>query len=173
MNRSLVRLMALVLPLIGLGGTWLWAHIRAQQGTEWDVPVSGYDPRDLLRGHYIVYRYDWPRLEAQGDMAFVRELCLIGNAPVIVRVTVTDWRAGPCRNPVRASGTDMRRGGSLAGGILYVPQQEAARLERKLADPQQQGIVRIRVRGDGYITPLRITFRPRPASAVPSPTAAP
>ena len=49
MNRSALRAVALVLPLLGLAGTWTWTHVRAQQGTEWDVPIAGYDPRALLR----------------------------------------------------------------------------------------------------------------------------
>lgn len=24
------------------------------------IPISGYDPRDVLRGHYLAFRYDWP-----------------------------------------------------------------------------------------------------------------
>jgi uncharacterized membrane-anchored protein len=25
-----------------------------------DVAVTGYDPRDLLRGHYVRFTYVWP-----------------------------------------------------------------------------------------------------------------
>jgi hypothetical protein len=169
-NRSFLGLLTLALPLVGLGGTWAWTHVRAQQGAEWDVPIMGYDPRDLLRGHYIVFRYDWPGLEREVVPSYVTELCLVGNAPAISRTTSHNGNAAFCRNPVRASdgGSDWGRGAGLSGGILYVSQQEAPRLEKKLADPRQQGLVRIRLREDGHITPLRISFRPRPA-ALPSP----
>ena len=175
MNRSLLRLLALLLPLVGLGGTWAWTHVRAQQGTEWDVPIMGYDPRDLLRGHYIVFRYDWPGLERTIDPSSSYELCLTGNAPTITRVGFLDANGMSCPNPIRASdaGSDTARSPGLSGGILYVPQVEAPRLEKKLADPAQQGVVRIRVRGDGHITPLSITFRPRPAALPPPVVTAP
>ena len=161
MNRSALRLLAMVLPLAGLGGTWIWTHVRAQQGTEWDVPVTGYDPRDLLRGHYIVYRYAWPGLDERKVDIYSAELCLIGTAPRIERTVAIAEAPGGCRNPVRAAevGADMLRNSGLAGGILYVPQTQARPLERKLADPRYQGVVRIRVRDDGHVTPLRITFR--------------
>ena len=51
---------ALLLPLIGLGLIWLQTERESHEGSEWDVPIEGYDPRDLLRGHYVQFRYDWP-----------------------------------------------------------------------------------------------------------------
>lgn len=173
MTRATFRLFALALPLLGLAATWAWTHVRAQQGTEWDVPVMGYDPRDLLRGHYIVYRYDWPGLDPKADLYSASELCLMGTAPRILRTEVGPLDGGPCANRVAAfdQGSSAARGNGLDGGILYVPQTEASRLERQLADPAQQGMVRIRVRSDGHITPLRITFRPRPVAPLPAPSA--
>ena len=60
MNRALLHVAALALPLLGLGGMWLQADRLSRQGTEWDVPIRGYDPRDLLQGHYVQFQYDWP-----------------------------------------------------------------------------------------------------------------
>lgn len=174
MNRSLLRLLVLLLPLVGLGGTWAWTHVRAQRGTEWDVPVMGYDPRDLLRGHYIVFRYEWPGLDATVDPASAYQLCLTGDSPAIARVNSFDGDDASCPNRVRAAagGSTARAGSGLSGGILYVPQEQAANLERRLADRGQQGVVRIRVRQDGHITPLYITFRPRP-EPLPTPAVTP
>jgi hypothetical protein len=173
MTRSTVRLLALILPLLGLALTWAYAHVRAQQGTEWDVPVRGSDPRDLLRGHYIVYSYDWPGLDPKIEVASAGELCLIGTAPRIVRTEQGPLDGGPCANRVAAvdRGSSALRGNGLDGGILYVAQTQTRRLERQLADPKLQGVVRIRLREDGMITPLRITFRPRPVvpPVVPAP----
>lgn len=161
MNRLHSALLALLLPLAGLAALWGWTHYRAGQGTEWQVPVQGYDPRDLLRGHYITFRYDWPGLEAGADLTFQPDLCIEGTAPVIRRVQARAAFDGPpprtgCRQFVRRSD---RFG--LDQGILYVPQDKAAGLEEKLRDPRLQGMVTIRVRDDGHITPLRMDFRPR------------
>ena len=164
MNRRGLVAFALVVPLAGLGATWGMTHVRAQQGVEWDVPIAGYDPRDLLRGHYVVFNYDWPGLENVDWWDYAGDLCLHGTAPAIDRVT---RGAGPeCDNPVRGYDyTDDFRGGTFTGR-LYVSQAEGARLQGQLTDPKLQGTVRIRLRDDGHITPLRITFRPRPPEAV-------
>lgn len=150
----LLRAAALALPLIGLSAVWAIAHVRAQQGIEWEVPVAGIDPRDLLRGHYIVYRYDWPGLAPGLSPQAVSALCLEGIPP---RITAVAPGRDACAHPVREPGT----GRGLASGRLYVAQSAAPALERQLADPSLQGVLRVRVRADGQITPLALEFRPR------------
>lgn len=164
MKRRLVPTLALLLPLGGLAAGWAQTHHAAQQGTEWEVPIAGYDPRDLLRGHYVIYTYDWPGLNAApDDLRFQPVLCLEGSAPVITRAYVPQGE--PCARHVEARGGFGDPEGGLASGRLYVPQGEGRRLEARLRDPRLQGFVRIRVREDGHLTPLRLTFRPRGAEA--------
>lgn len=166
MNRRLAPALALILPLVGLAASWATTHRAAQQGTEWLVPIAGYDPRDLLRGHYVIFTYDWPGLERQErDLRTEPVLCLEGRAPQLTRVRVPG--RAPCTQTVRAAGGWNDPEGGLARGRLYVSQDCAATLQRQLADPERQGMVRIRVREDGHLTPLGITFRPR--AEVPAP----
>ena len=54
MNR-LARIAAVLLPAFGLAALWVESHLTYNEGTEWDVPVMGYDPRDMLRGHYVEF----------------------------------------------------------------------------------------------------------------------
>ncbi len=151
---TLLRVGALALPLVGLAAAWAIAHDRAQQGVEWEVPIAGFDPRDLLRGHYIVYRYDWPGLAAGVSPSTSSALCLKGTPP---RIEVVGPLDRACAHPIRAP----HGSSALAAGRLYVPQDKAAALERQLADRSSRAVLRMRVRADGSITPLRIEFRPR------------
>jgi hypothetical protein len=155
MNRALISIAALVLPLAGLGTVWLTTDRASRQGTEWDVPIEGYDPRDLLQGHYVQFQYDWPGLKVAEDgpgLGFA-PLCLTGSAPRLDKVAVK--AAGqPCEHFVRDEESQE--------GRLYASQAEAARLQKQLWDRTLQGVIRIRLRSDGHVTPLRLTFRPRP-----------
>lgn len=54
MNRK--ALAALAFPGIYLLGWCLYLSATIAGGTIVQLPVEGYDPRDLLRGHYIRYR---------------------------------------------------------------------------------------------------------------------
>jgi hypothetical protein len=47
-------------------------------------------------------------------------------------------------------------------GRLCISQDKVPGLERQRADPSLQGVLRMRVRADGQITPLALEFRPRP-----------
>lgn len=173
MNRAVLQIAALALPLVGLGGMWLSADRLSRQGTEWDVPIQGYDPRDLLQGHYVQFQYDWPGPEAESGRAWSR-LCLEGRPPRLDRATpIFDEQPGAagsdCRYPVGSDQTGVGRAPQTFGGRLYASQDAALEMQRRLADPKMQGVVRVRLRPDGHITPLRITFRPRP----PEPQATP
>lgn len=168
MTRRIALALALALPLVGLAASWAATHRAAQQGTEWDVPIAGYDPRDLLRGHYVIYTYDWPGFEAGGaELASEQALCLEGQPPKLARAYLPSGE--PCEHVVRASGGWNDPEGGLASGRLYVSQDRAATLQRRLADRTLQGMVRVRVHQNGRLTPLAITFRPQ-TNAAPAPT---
>jgi hypothetical protein len=154
--RDTLRAVALALPLIGLAAAWAVSHHRGQQGTDWEVPVQGYDPRDLLRGHYIVFQYEWPGLDDDDVPGPGTMLCIEGEAPRIDSVEVVP-EGTRCPRPVRAAFGD-----TLAAGKLYIPQDKARGLEEQLADPALRGIVRLRVRDNGRYTPMDIRFEPRP-----------
>src|SRR3546814_19662470 len=99
------RVLALVLPIAGLAALWGWSDYKSRQGTDWLVPVAGYDPRDLLRGHYVEFTYDWPGELDEGD-AFLAQFCIEGSPPAIERIVVAD-DLERCVYPARASGSDI------------------------------------------------------------------
>lgn len=152
------RLAAAALPVIGLGALWAQSDHTFHQGTEWEVPVQGYDPRDYLRGHYVEFAYDWPGI---GDFIGPSPgaLCLGGEAPALAQVTPIAADA-PCSHPLRAAGDGVYGWDGLRRGRLYIGQDRAAALEEQLRNRDQRGIVTIRQREDGSFTPIAIRFRP-------------
>ncbi len=152
-----INLAVVALPLVGLTGLWFQSDYASRQGTDWEVPIQGYDPRDLLRGHYIQFTYDWPgqdNLNLRHTTAF----CLVGAAPVVERIEPLE-SGRHCANPIERDTSDVYGRSGLQRGRLYVPQTRAAELEYKLRDRDQRGIVTIRVRKDGSFRPLSIRFR--------------
>lgn len=150
------RLLAAILPLAGLAALWAQSDQTYRQGTEWDVPIRGYDPRDVLRGHYVEFTYDWPGYDAIAAPASA--LCLQGTAPALAKVTVLA-EGEACAHPVRAGEEAVYGLGGLMNGRLYVGQARAAALQEQLRDGDQRGIVTIRQREDGSFTPIAIRFR--------------
>ena len=50
-------ILALLFPILVPIGLVLY-HTYTATGTVWHLPIRGFDPRDLLRGRYIEFRYD-------------------------------------------------------------------------------------------------------------------
>lgn len=160
MMRKPPQILAILFPLIGLAGIWGWSDYQSRQGTDWEVPIEGYDPRDLLRGHYVEFNYDWPGLEGGALMGATR-LCIHGAAPVIEKVTVfADGQ--DCTHPIESDHSGVYGMSALATGRLYVGQDRARELQTKLWDRKQSGFVIVRQREDGHMTPQDIIFRPAP-----------
>ncbi len=153
------RLAAFALPLAGLAALWGWSDYLSRQGTDWLVPIAGYDPRDLLRGHYVQFSYDWPGLASQTiDGSGPAELCLHGAAPRLERVTLPTPDA-PCAHLARAADANSGYPMALQMGRVYIAQTRSAELTRKLTDPDLRGFVVLRQRKDGTVTPRELRFR--------------
>jgi len=63
MNKKYFWLIAFFIPLICLMVWTVSLHIQRQSGQEVRVQITGYDPRDLLSGHYIQYQIDWEKTD--------------------------------------------------------------------------------------------------------------
>ncbi|WP_372518796.1 GDYXXLXY domain-containing protein [Candidatus Ruminimicrobiellum ovillum] len=73
--RNKFLLFMLLIPVICLfvWNCFLWYD--KDSGTEITVRISGYDPRDLLSGHYIRYTIDWDKTDLQQfeDKSFTKD----------------------------------------------------------------------------------------------------
>lgn len=157
--RRALRLAAVLAPALGLAALWGMSDRTYNTGTEWEVPIEGYDPRDYLRGHYVEFSYDWPGLGERRFDIVPEALCLEGDAPRLTRAVMAS-ASRPCAHPLRSDGTGVYGYDALWRGRLYVGQDRARRLEESLRNRDQRGIVTIRQRDDGSFTPISIRFRP-------------
>lgn len=52
-------LIALLFPILVLFALTLYKRHILTSGIEITLPISGYDPRDLLSGHYVIYTVEY------------------------------------------------------------------------------------------------------------------
>lgn len=57
--KKYLLLIFLAIPWFCLLGWTIYLNTTKNSGTEITVAISGYDPRELLAGHYIAYVIDW------------------------------------------------------------------------------------------------------------------
>ena len=62
-NKSLLFILLIPVICLFVWNCFLWYD--KDSGTEIIVRIMGYDPRDLLSGHYIRYRIDWNKTDLQ------------------------------------------------------------------------------------------------------------
>ena len=60
---------AAILPVLGIAALIVRAEVKVRTGVEWLLGIEGYDPRDLLSGHFLRYRYAfvWEGEDSCGD----------------------------------------------------------------------------------------------------------
>lgn len=58
-NKRIWGLIFLAIPLLAMLGM-IGLNIKNLSHQEYRVEITGYDPRDLLKGHYLIFRYVWP-----------------------------------------------------------------------------------------------------------------
>lgn len=129
----LALLFVLAVPVLMLSKAVYDRH----NGAVWRIDIAGYDPRDLLRGHYLQFQYVWNFDDvAQEGCTWGRPCCLC-----------LDGRDGPVNPPVRivdcADRATLRQcdglirgkgGGTMMTGneVYFIPEREAQALESLL-----------------------------------------
>ncbi|MBV7255689.1 GDYXXLXY domain-containing protein [Pacificimonas sp. WHA3] len=165
----------LVLPLLALAGSIGLREAELASAEEWVIPVTGFDPRDMLRGRYILYRYDQ---EIAGNVDMCRDgkcrLCLTGPAPDGTRLEIRDLPSAPCQTGIDWAASDLNMTAlppfavsrdrdvrlpprfSLSGRF-FVPDADAAALETAVLDDQIA--MSVRITPDGRVLNRRLVPR--------------
>lgn len=60
-----IKTFLLLIPFIGMSGWVLYYANFVENASEVVLPITGYDPRNLLSGHYIEFEVDWPMANCQ------------------------------------------------------------------------------------------------------------
>lgn len=174
MNRTLLMavVVALALPVLALAAMIGQQERLLLNAQVLNVPLIGVDPRDLLRGRYLVAQLDWDwDSEPTAPLSSILPggLCVIADDRPKPRVRfVEDWKPGDraaagCRLMIAGSAWP-RSGASAArflpddldagGGRLniFVPETQAPVLEKLIRERPGALTVDLAVRADGRAT---------------------
>ncbi|HOO70195.1 MAG TPA: GDYXXLXY domain-containing protein [Spirochaetota bacterium] len=163
LNKKLAA--ALIIPLACLALLTVYKAIKIYTGKKVIVPITGFDPRDLLSGHYLTYRLDLDTdacndYESDGDTAYI---CLTLNDRDEIEKSSSmtylseDWHEY-CDVVIR--GTCTR--GSFSAGIerFYIPEGESVFLDSAVQGGRGSLILSVDRNGKAAIKDLLINGRP-------------
>ncbi len=126
---------AVILPLVGLIALVGRAELSRRLGPTWQIPIAGFDPRDLLHGRYLRYRFrfDWQGESTCGTAGTISAdccLCVTQSTPDRRNPAV---RQVPCREVRQCE--DWLRADALRPPLRYfVPEAQALDLETALRE---------------------------------------
>lgn len=126
-----------------------------EQGRVWLVDIDGYDPRDLLYGHYLNFTYDWNFATPQdGGQCYGRNCCICLNESVPGSIRAPLAKTLRCDAPERGQCSSVITGGhgrhpAVRGQRYYVPEKDGLRLEGILRDEQHEAQMEIAVPRSG------------------------
>ncbi len=153
-------LIAVAIPFLVLCLLIIRAEYHIISGEQWKFEITGYDPRDLLRGHYLRFRiaYDWDTKE---DSCSVQSCCLCltradQSAPK-VKKTSCDVAQTQCDGFMLSKYQNTLK-------RFYISEDEAKRAEKLLQQAQTNNdaylAVSINARGEPRIVDLLIGDQP-------------
>lgn len=157
MNQRVLLAIALAIPILALIAV---AGMKAQQrasGIEVVLPIEGFDPRDLLSGHYLTYRVDYGIPTSCGEMYETQaDLCLEPTRAVYPH----NQRPDDCRLFLRGY-CDTNTGFSVENlNRFYIPEEHAAVLDSKVRDKQGSLVLAVDAQGNAVIKDLLINGKP-------------
>ncbi|MEY4640343.1 MAG: hypothetical protein RLZZ227_337 [Pseudomonadota bacterium] len=131
----------LLVPMLVLGGMSLLHEYKRNTGTAWTVPILGYDPRDLLSGHYLQFQYAWNFAPGAAAGTCSGEECALCTQqagvlnPEVSLVPLADAPAA-CASFIAGSvpGADLFFISGATDNLqrYYIPESEADRLQQLL-----------------------------------------
>ncbi|MGZ9109006.1 MAG: GDYXXLXY domain-containing protein [Micavibrio sp.] len=149
-------------------------------GTIWQISIEGYDPRDLLRGHYLNFTYDWNfKDDAAAECPYDGQSCCLclNEAAAGSNVDPVATLVG-CQSPEARQCTSKIIGKKGWNGIVsgnhpyFVPQEHALALETLLREGKNDFKMEIAVPrsgGPAIIRKLYIDQKPLEAFLTKNP----
>ncbi|HTV20732.1 MAG TPA: GDYXXLXY domain-containing protein [Polyangiaceae bacterium] len=130
--------LAVVLPMLGLLVLVARAEVLLRSGQSFRIAIKGYDPRDLLHGHYLQYSFDfeWRGASTCGGVSGTVPMgldarCCVCLTSDVDSNTLAEARQVACDQVNSCDG--WLEAASLAPPLRYfVPERQAAELEEAL-----------------------------------------
>ena len=158
--------LAVVVPLVGLLVLIARAEVLLRSGARFRVAIEGYDPRDLLSGHYLQYRFafHWQQqstcgeLDGESPIDLYPECCVCLTSDV-GSSTLAQARQVACDQVSRCDGW-LQAGTLMPPRRYFVPERQASNLEDALRGREASLEVTCGPNGQPAIGELYLDGRP-------------
>ena len=165
---------ALAFPIALLAGLTAYKQARVMIGTTVVIPIAGFDPRDLLSGHFLTYRLDMgeggtaicdPGWEAQGERPDAAFVCVAAEGGRMLFARRVLLHQAPPSGTLPGCAVVLRgrcEYGRFLAGVerFYVPEEHAAALDRAVRSRQGAVVLAVDRSGRAAVKDLLIEGKP-------------
>ena len=154
---------ALIFPIICLAGLTVFKAVKIALGKEIIIPIVGYDPRDLLSGHYLIFRLDLNDDNfCRGDYENTSDVHMCVNQ--LDNNKVDSHIINPDDYPTESCDVILKgrcKRGRFTAGIerFYIPEQYSRPLDRIIRQGKGKLVVSVDGHGKASIKDLLINDR--------------
>ena len=151
----------LFLPIFVLLAWTLSVQSMIARGTKLDLPVRGYDPRDILAGHYLSVAVDYSSFPSEcktedKEMRWKkRDAFFCASSGRIVLEKQTD-----CGAFIKGYCWYDRFNDNVSR--FYVPEEVAGRLEKEIRKKENNPMLRLSLTPDGRAFPVEFILQGMP-----------
>ncbi|MBF0455121.1 MAG: GDYXXLXY domain-containing protein [Magnetococcales bacterium] len=155
-NRQKWAIFALFIPLLALSGLTWDKHQRMVQGEEVLLPIVGFDPRDLLSGHYLTYQIEYGIQKLCTDQSSTQK-----STPGYILLNPAEFSLWP-PHPGRIFIKGACEKGRFKAGIerFYIPQEHATLLDKVVRGKQGKILLSVFFDGRAQVKNLLINDQP-------------
>lgn len=165
-----LKLISVLFPILVLSGLVAKTEFDIRTGFHFRVPIKGYDPRDLLRGQFLLFKYDWDFVPEKTKNFLVRHPHYQKED---VRLCVTeDFKVYPILEQDIDQGCKARVVGSFVGDVnrgdyqfdlgiekFYLDENYAKELEGKLRLSEAEVELSVNTQGRAVLIDLFLDGR--------------
>ncbi len=155
MKQRWLLALALLLPIMALAASVWMKQTQRENGQQITLPISGFDPRDLLSGHYLTYRVDYgvgacstpnhPATVCLRPTPFLEESASLSTNACQL------YLRGQCDNTNQFH-ADIER--------FYIPEAYASVLDAKVRNNQGSLVISVDNQGNAAVRDLLIDGQP-------------
>ena len=153
MKRNITAI-ALLFPIIALLTLTIYKKVKIEMGSKIILKIEGYDPRDLLSGHYITFRVNYGAKRICNTTKYTQQkvayICLEKNK------YFSYYKPSGCHLYIKG----VCKGSRFQAGLdrFYIPQEHASKLDKLVRNKDASIEVSVSS-GKAIITDLLINDR--------------
>jgi uncharacterized membrane-anchored protein len=157
-NKNKFLLFSILLPIFALVFLICFKHTQIMMGKEVTLPISGYDPRDLLSGHYLRYSIDYNIMSIcknnEQPVKSSTEHSYVCLEPRFFSLN----RPFPCTVYIRGYCQNGRFIASIEQ--FFIPEDKAKILETLIQTKKSHIVLSVTSHGQAYVKELFIEGKP-------------